>query len=104
MQEFRGIAGYYRQYIKQFSDKMKPLNERLILNDFQWTKEEEEAFKQIKESHRKNQILIIHDLEKQTWLHADISNYAIGAEISQLDEKGKEDSFCFILENSYQLK
>ena len=67
------------------------MNERLILNDFQWTKEEEEAFKQIKESHRKNQILIIHDPEKQTWLHADTSNYAIGAEISQLDEKGKED-------------
>ena len=64
VQEFRGIAGYYRQYIKQFSDKMKPLNERLILNDFQWTKEEEEAFKKIKESHRKNQILIIHDPEK----------------------------------------
>jgi len=45
---------------------MKPLIERLILTDFQWTKEEEEAFKQIKESHRKNQILIIHDPEKQT--------------------------------------
>ena len=25
VKEFRGIAGYYRQYIKQFSDKMKPL-------------------------------------------------------------------------------
>jgi hypothetical protein len=34
--------------------------------------------------------VIIHDPEKETWLHADASDYAIGAEISQLDEKGRQ--------------
>ena len=45
IEEFRGIAGYYRQYIKKFSDKMEPLNKRLRLNDFKWTNKENKAFK-----------------------------------------------------------
>lgn len=27
IEEFRGVAGYYRQYIKNFSRKLEPLNE-----------------------------------------------------------------------------
>ena len=51
IEAFRGLAGYYRQYIERFSDKMKQLNERLRLNEFQWTDKEEKAFQEIKESY-----------------------------------------------------
>ena len=95
IEAFRGLAGYYRQYIKRFSDQMKDLNERLRLNEFQWTDKEEKAFQKIKESYRKEPILILHDPEKQTWLHADTSDYAMGAEISQLDENGKRRPVLF---------
>ena len=92
---FRGLAGYYRQYIEHFSDQMEDLNERLRLNEFQWTEKEEKAFQKIKESYRKEPILILHDPEKQTWLYADTSDYAMGAEISQLDKNGKRRPVLF---------
>jgi RNase H-like domain found in reverse transcriptase/Reverse transcriptase (RNA-dependent DNA polymerase)/Integrase zinc binding domain/Chromo (CHRromatin Organisation MOdifier) domain len=95
IEEFRGMAGYYRQYIDHFSDKMKPLNEKLRSNKFSWGTEEKEAFQKVKNSYRGDRILILHDPEKQTWLHADASDYAIGAEISQLDKNGKRRPVLF---------
>jgi hypothetical protein len=86
---FRGLAGYYRQYIEKYSDRMRPLNERIKTRTFSWEKEEEEAFKEIKEKFKENQILILFDYEKQIWIFTDASNYAIGAVICQMDDKGK---------------
>jgi reverse transcriptase-like protein len=34
-------------------------------------------------------LVVIFNPEKQIWIHADASNYAIGSEISQLDEQGR---------------
>ena len=87
IEEFRGLAGYYRQYIDKFSDRMEPLNERIRMRTFFWGGPEETAFKDIKDQYRKNEILILFDHEKQIWVHTDASNYAIGAVISQLDDK-----------------
>ena len=95
IEAFRGLAGYYRQYINRFSDLMENLNERLRLKEFQWTDKEEEAFQKVKESYKKEPILILHDPEKQTFLHADTSDYAMGAEISQLDKNGKRRPVLF---------
>jgi hypothetical protein len=80
IEEFRGMAGYYRQYIERIKSK-----------DFLWKKKEEEAFQYVKNAYKKNQILILHDHEK----HADASNYAIGSEISQLDAQGKRRPVLF---------
>jgi hypothetical protein len=38
---FRGLAGFYRQYVERFSDRMKALNEILRKGEFKWGKEEE---------------------------------------------------------------
>jgi len=92
---FRGLTGYYRQYISKFSDKMKPLNELLTRKEFFWREEENEAFRKIKEEYRDGKILIIIDLEKQIWVYEDASDYAIGSEISQLDENGKRRPVLF---------
>jgi hypothetical protein len=40
-------------------------------------------------------VLILHNPEKQTWLHADASDYAVGAEISQEDDHGKRRLFRY---------
>ena len=84
---FRGLAGYYRQYIDKYSDRMKPLNERIRTRTFLWGEKEEEAFKTIKNKYKENQVLILFDSEKQIWVFADASNYALGAMICQKDEK-----------------
>ena len=95
IEEFRGLAGYYRQYIDHFTKRMEPLNERVRLKEFEWGEKEQKAFDNVKEAYRENQILILHDEEKQTWVHADASDYAIGAELSQLDEKGRRRPILF---------
>lgn len=89
IEEFRGLAGYYRQYAEKFSDKMEPLNERIRMRTFFWGEKEEEAFNIVKDQYRENRLLILFDHEKQIWVHADASDYAIGSVISQLDEKGR---------------
>jgi hypothetical protein len=95
IEEFRGMAGYYRQYIKRFTDRMEALNERIKSKVFDWKEREEIAFNDIKNAYRGNQILILFDTEKQTWVHADASDYAIGSEISQLDKDGKRRPVLF---------
>jgi hypothetical protein len=86
---FRGLAGFYRQYIDKFSDRMRPLNDRIRTRTFRWEEEEEKAFKEIKNKFKENQVLILFDSEKQIWVFADASNYALGATICQMDEKGR---------------
>jgi hypothetical protein len=95
IEESRGLAGYYRQYIDKFTDRMEPLNEKIRTRTFAWEEREDEAFKDIKNRYRKNQILLLFDYEKQIWVHADASNYALGAVISQLDDKGKRRPILF---------
>jgi transposase InsO family protein len=92
---FRGLTGYYRQYIEKFSDKMRPLNEALTKKEFEWTEREEKAFQKIKDEYRGEKMLILIDLEKQIWVYADASDYALGSEISQLDENGKRRPVLF---------
>jgi hypothetical protein len=95
IQQFRGITGYYRGYVERFTDKMRPLNERVQGNKFWWGEIEEDAFKKVKDCYRGNQILILHDSEKQTFVHTDASDYAISGEISQLDNNGKRRPVLF---------
>jgi hypothetical protein len=94
-EEFRGMAGYYRQYIDHFTDRMETLNELIRHKKFKWMKEEERAFNNVKDAYRGDKILMIFDHEKQIWVHADASDYAIGAEISQLDKNGKRRPVLF---------
>ena len=86
---FRGLAGYYRQYIDRYSDRMKPLNERIRTRTFHWGEVEKKAFEEIKNKFKENQILILFDSEKQIWVFTDASNYALGATICQKDDKGR---------------
>jgi transposase InsO family protein len=92
---FRGLTGYYRQYIKKFSDKFRPLNEVLSKKDFDWKEREERAFREIKKEYEDEKFLLMIDLEKQIWVYADASDYAIGSEISQLDENGRRRPVLF---------
>ena len=44
-EEFRGMVGYYRQYIETFSKKAEPLNEVVRKKTFEWNKEEKKVTK-----------------------------------------------------------
>jgi reverse transcriptase-like protein/integrase-like protein/chromodomain-containing protein len=95
IEEFRGLAGYYRQYVEKFSHRIEPLNERLRMRTFFWGEKEEKAFNDIKDQFKENRILILFDYEKQIWVFTDASDYAIGAVIVQLDDQGRKRPVLF---------
>jgi len=95
IEQFRGLAGYYRQYVERYSDAAKALNERIRKHIFEWKTEEEKAFQGMKDAYRGNQILILFDWEKQVFVHTDASDYAISAEISQEDAQGRRRPVLF---------
>ena len=69
LEKFKGLVGYYRQYISHFTDIMKKVNEKLRKKEFSWDEEDETTFKSIKEKFRDNQILGIFDWEKEITVH-----------------------------------
>jgi hypothetical protein len=74
---------------------MEALNERIRSKTFEWNETEKTAFNDIKGAYKGNQILLIFDPEKQIWVYADASDYAIGSEISQLDSEGRRRPVLF---------
>jgi hypothetical protein len=56
---------------------------------FEWTAEAEEAFQELKTRFSTEPILIIFDPSKPSVVETDASDKAIGACLSQADEKGK---------------
>jgi len=86
IEQFRGLIGYYRGYIRNFTEVMKNLNQKLKKKEFSWTPEDDKAFEKAKEK-VKEQVLGIFDFEKEVYVYTDASDYAIGAEISQVNNQ-----------------
>ena len=49
MESFLGFANFYRQFIKNFSHMVKPLNELKGKKEWKWGEEQQEAFEELKE-------------------------------------------------------
>jgi hypothetical protein len=90
VQSFLGFANFYRQFIKDYSKVAAPLTD-LTKSDrvFEWTAEAEEAFQELKTRFSTEPILVIFDPKKPSVVETDASDKAIGACLSQADEKGK---------------
>jgi hypothetical protein len=90
VQSFLGFANFYRQFIKDYSKVAAPLTE-LTKKDkvFEWTAEAEEAFQELKTRFSTEPILVIFDPSKPSVVETDASDKAIGACLSQADDKGK---------------
>ena len=90
LQQFLGLAGYYRRFIKGFAGIASPLFENLKKDvKFNWNQNCEEAFNQIKECLMKEPILKLPDFTKTFTIYCDASGKGIGAILSQ-DFDGKE--------------
>ena len=49
VESFLGFANFYRQFIKNFSHTVKPLNELKGKKEWKWEEEQQEAFEELKE-------------------------------------------------------
>ena len=90
LQAFLGLAGYYRQYVPQFSTIAKPLH-RLVGKEveWEWTQECQEAFDALKCGLVEAPVLGYPDPKLPYILDTDASAVGVGAVLSQIQD-GKE--------------
>ena len=96
VQRFLGLASYYRRFIKNFAKIVNPITQLLQKDKkFMWTKECNDAFEKIKFELTNPPILIFPDFDKPFLIMTDASGYAIGAVLSQYDNKNKDHPIAY---------
>ncbi|GFW93036.1 retrovirus-related Pol polyprotein from transposon 17.6 [Trichonephila clavipes] len=84
LRSFLGLCTYYRKFVKGFSNIARPLHKLTESKQkFQWTKECEDSFLQLKEALTSSPILIYPQPDKPFILDTDASTESVGAVLSQ---------------------
>ena len=91
VQQFLGLCGYYRRFVKDFAKTAAPLY-HLLKKESKWAfdRECEEAFDMLKESLVSDPILRMPGFKRPFLLFTDASGFALGAILSQKDDEGNE--------------
>ena len=96
IRSFIGLAGFYRQFIRNFSKIAQPLTSLLKKNVvFVWNDEQEKAFDTLKQALCNAPVLAFPDFQKDFIVCTDASNTGIGAVLMQRDENGKSRAIAF---------
>ncbi|EIE75605.1 hypothetical protein G6F46_013041 [Rhizopus delemar] len=95
---FTSLAGFYRRHVNCFGDIVAPLNEMLKKDaKWEWKKEQENAFKQLKEALANAVQLKYPDPKLSYKLFTDASDVGIGGVLVQYDEDKEIDRpICFL--------
>jgi len=84
VRSFVGLCSYYRRFIAGFADLAAPLHALTRKNvRFQWTSDQEQAFKTLKERLTSAPILGMPRDDGTYYLDTDASNFGLGAVLSQ---------------------
>jgi hypothetical protein len=101
MKSFLGLANYFRDHVKNYSDLSRPLNDMVSMNPYNrrsklvWTPETTLAYENLKLSiHECPKLFFVQD-HCLVHLFTDASDYGIGAYLTQIIE-GKEVPIAFI--------
>ena len=96
VQQFLGLANYYRRFIKDFASIASPLH-RLTEKtaSFKWTTECEAAFSDLKDKLTTAPVLEHPHYDKEFILDTDASATGIGAVLSQVQDDGREHVIAY---------
>ena len=85
VQIFIGFANFYTRFIKDFSKIWKPITETLKGDPraFRWGREQEEAFKELKERFTRAPVLSHFYPGRKTVVETDASDFRLGCVLSQ---------------------
>jgi hypothetical protein len=84
IQSFLGLAGYYRRIIKDFSKIAKPMTKLQEKNKaFEWTKECQDSFEELKKRLSSSPVLVLPDLTKKFDIYCDASHQGLGCVLMQ---------------------
>ena len=102
VRSFLGLVGYYRRFVKRFSDKAAPLNALLRKDQaWKWTQECQYAFENLKGEIASRPVSAYPDFSKPFRLYTDASNIGLGAILAQKQE-GKEKNNLLCLPDTEQ--
>ena len=91
VQQFLGLANYYRRFVPEFAAITKPLHRLTEKNcPFQWSSVCQHAFDTLREKLVSPPILAYPDYTKEFILDTDASDVAVGAVLSQIQDDGTE--------------
>ena len=94
VRSFLGLVGYYRRFVKKFSDKAAPLNALLRKDQaWKWSQECQYAFETLKGEIASRPVSAYPDFSKPFRLYTDASNLGLGAILAQKQD-GKEKIIC----------
>ena len=87
VRSFLGLANFYRRFIQDYAQVVRPLND-LLKKDvvFEWKEAQQHTFDMLKEKFMIAPVLAYPDNNCQFRLECDTSNYATGAVLSILKE------------------
>jgi transposase InsO family protein len=89
IRSFLGFANFYRRFIQNFSDIVRPLTALTHKGAlFAWGEEQTKAFELLKKMFTTAPILAQFDPDRKTVVETDASNWATGATMSQYDDDG----------------
>lgn len=85
---FLGLINYYHRFIKDYAKKTYPLLKLVKKNvSWKWTLEQEQAFKDLKESFITELLLYRPNFKFPFILKCDASNHAVAGELSQVQDE-----------------
>ena len=88
-----GLVGFYRQFIKDYSELVSPLNDLLkegrdVNRD--WGEEHDSALNAVKVTLSTEPVLAYPDFDRPFMVKTDASKVALGAVLAQVDDSGNE--------------
>lgn len=90
LRSFLGLAGYYRRFIKGFADISATLHAGTsVKRKFEWSKEMEDAFQNLKKALVSPPVLAYPDFDKPFIVETDASKVGVGAVLAQKGKDGK---------------
>jgi len=91
IRRFLGLTGYYRKFIKDYANISSPLSNLTRKGiPFVWTEKCQQAFEILRDKLISKPILQYPDFSQQFVLYTDASDFALGAVLSQRNEKREE--------------
>jgi hypothetical protein len=89
VRSFLGFANFYRTFIRDYSDIVRPLTELTHKErTFLWTNECQDVFVKLKKMFTSAPALVRFDRERETVMETDSSGWCIGGALMQYDEQG----------------
>ena len=93
---FLGLASYYRKFIPNFATISRPLDALRRTSDFNWSRESEKAFQDLKAALISDRLLLYPRFDRPFIITCDASSKALGGVVAQLVERNQERpiSYC----------